>query len=239
MAKNDIKIGSSELSNIAIGNNDVDKVYLGKDLVWEKHKGRYDFRVNLSRALTYGERLNFGGDLTCFFTEGEKSKSLNLNLTQHTFTLGYGEDNNINNCKLVNIINDGIVEPYNIQRENLLEFRLYHNGIQHNINVMLFDIPNINVICSYQDIETSKCDFIISLNGIKYHIIPNKYCLVNSDWAKEKSTNIDIELIAVNNREKLSGLYFYDVDLLKTPKFSQNVKKDYGYNFHRLVFRLT
>lgn len=234
MAKNDIKIGSSELSNIAIGNNDVDKVYLGKDLVWE----RYNCTVNLSRALTKGEKLVFEGDLACSFSEGEKSKSLNLNLTQDTFTLGYGKDNNINNCNLVNIINDGIVEPYNIKQENLLEFRLYHNGVQHNIDVMLFDTYNIFVICAYQDTEVSKCDFIISLNGIKYHIIPNQYWHFNADWAKEKSTNIDIELIEVNNREKLSGLYFYDVDLLKTPKFSQNVKKAYGYNNHRLVFRL-
>lgn len=230
MAKNDIKIGSSELSNIAIGNNDVDKVYLGKDLVWE----RYNCTVNLSRALTKGETLSIKDDLVCSFSEGEKTKDVSLNVDKNTFKLFFDKVN-INNCKLINIINDGIVEPYNIFINSNVNLRLYHKGIKHNLDVMLYERSNFQSKLHFSNKKWknfSKNDFIISFNGTKYHMLPNSSTkMFYADWYDSEGVRVNVELIEVNNRENLDELILKngndDINLLQTPKISIYLKTYY------------
>lgn len=237
MAKNDIKIGSSELSNIAIGNNDVDKVYLGKDLVWERYKG-YNFTVNLSRELKNGETLAIQGDLACSFSEGEKTKSARLNEDKDTFTLGLSGSYSINDCQLINIINDGIVEPYNFRYGDVKELRLYNKDIKHSIDVMFYNYSNITIGVNRPSTKDfSKNDFIVSINGTKFHIVPTTTHFTYFDWYKGKDTIMDVELIEVSNRQNLETLSIGAIDLLKTPKLSINI--NYALFEGRLCFWVT
>lgn len=227
MAKNDIKIGSSELSNIAIGNNDVDKVYLGKDLVWE----RYNCTVNLSRALDFREELIFEGDLACSFRKGEKTKKVRLNENKDTFTVKTILYAKIDNCGLISIINDGIVEPYyfEVPREEKLMF--YHKGAKHNIDVMFYEKNTFQAkIKNVMNKDLREFSLILSINGTKYHITPYNICFFYADWYKEKDTIIDVELIEVSNRENLNSISVHDdvkgynMNIIGGGKFSINIK---------------